>query len=185
MAIVSIIVPVYNVEKYLAQCLDSLIMQTLKNIEIILIDDGSTDNSGLICDEYAAQDSRIKVIHKKNGGASDTRNAGLKSMNGDFVSFVDGDDFVADDYIQTLYNLLITNGGDIACIQFIHYYPDYPEKTLPKQIDKGSMSIVGVTQNGNTVWSSVKLLHFSLNDGTYEECDCGSDENYDNRRHCV
>ncbi|WP_416201264.1 MAG: hypothetical protein ACFWUD_03660 [Thermocaproicibacter melissae] len=134
--LISVIVPIYNVERYLRKCVDSILHQTYSNLEILLVDDGSPDGCPAICDEYAAQDSRIKVIHKKNGGASDARNAGLKSMNGDFVSFVDGDDFVADDYIQTLYNLLITNGGDIACIQFIHYYPDYPEKTLPKQIDK-------------------------------------------------
>lgn len=93
---ISIIVPIYNVEIYLQKCIESLINQTYKNIEIILIDDGSPDNCGIICDEYAQTDTRIKVIHKKNGGLSNSRNAGVEIATGDYILFVD-----ADDYIET------------------------------------------------------------------------------------
>ncbi len=91
---VSVIVPVYNTEKYLEKCLDSIINQTYKNLEIILVDDGSPDNSGSICDEYAIKDSRIKVIHKENGGLSSARNAGLDIATGDYIAFIDSDDYV-------------------------------------------------------------------------------------------
>lgn len=96
--IISVIVPVYNVEKYLRQCLDSIINQTYRNLDIILVDDGSTDKSGAICDEYAEKDSRIRVIHKENGGLSSARNAGLdlieKNGGGEFLAYVDSDDFL-------------------------------------------------------------------------------------------
>ncbi len=89
---ISIIVPVYNVEKYLKECIESILSQTYKNIEIILIDDGSTDNSGKICDEYLKKDSRVKVIHKENGGLSDARNTGIEIASGKYIGFVDSDD---------------------------------------------------------------------------------------------
>lgn len=91
--LVSIIVPVYNVEKYLPKCVDSLINQTYKNVEIILVDDGSTDQSGNICDTYLEKDNRIVVLHKKNGGLSDARNFGIEHAKGDYYSFVDSDDY--------------------------------------------------------------------------------------------
>ena len=97
--LVSVIVPVYNVEKYVGDCIESLIRQSYKNIEIILVDDGSTDSSGQLCDVYATKDIRIKVIHKENGGLSDARNAGIDSAVGVYYSFVDGDDFLAKDAI--------------------------------------------------------------------------------------
>ena len=91
---ISIIIPIYNVEQYLPQCLDSIINQTYKNLEIILINDGSTDNSGKICDNYAKVDNRIHVFHKKNEGVSSARNLGLEKCTGDFIGFVDPDDFI-------------------------------------------------------------------------------------------
>lgn len=94
MSKISIIVPVYNVEKCLNRCLDSIINQTLKDIEVILVDDGSTDNSSYICDEYAKQDSRIKVIHKENHGAAAARNTGMEIASGDYIAFVDSDDYI-------------------------------------------------------------------------------------------
>lgn len=99
---VSIIVPVYNVEKYLNRCIDSIIKQTFENIEIILVDDGSTDNSGKICDEYALKDYRIKVIHKTNGGLSEARNYGLDIATGDYLLFVDSDDYIDVNLIKNL-----------------------------------------------------------------------------------
>lgn len=105
--LISVIVPVYQVEKYLVRCLESVVNQTYKNLEIILVDDGSTDASGEICDEYAEKDDRIKVIHKENGGLSSARNAGLDIAQGEYIAFVDSDDWIAPDMYQCLYQLLI------------------------------------------------------------------------------
>ena len=104
--LISIIIPVYNAEKYLKKCLDSVINQTYKNLEIILVDDGSTDKSPEICDKYAEKDSRIIVLHKENGGVSSSRNAGLDIFKGEYLSFVDSDDYVEPDYIEYLYIFL-------------------------------------------------------------------------------
>lgn len=104
--LISVIIPVYNVEKYLEQCLKSVIKQTYKNIEIILVDDGSTDDSGKICDEYAQKDSRIVIIHKKNGGLSDARNVGIDNAKGQYITFIDSDDDVIKEYVEYLYKLL-------------------------------------------------------------------------------
>lgn len=112
--LISIIVPCYKVEKYLPKCIESILNQTYKNLEIFLIDDGSPDNSGKICDEYALKDKRIKVIHKKNGGASEARNIALDLMTGEYVAFVDSDDYVSSYYIETMYNLLIQTNADIS-----------------------------------------------------------------------
>lgn len=105
-ALISVIVPIYNVEKYLKQCIESIINQTYKNIEILLIDDGSTDNCGKICDEYEKKYNKIKVFHKENGGLSDARNYGIERANGDYITFIDSDDNVTDDYVEYLYNLI-------------------------------------------------------------------------------
>lgn len=105
MELISVIIPVYNTEKYLKKCVDSFLNQTYKNLEIILVDDGSTDNSPKMCDEYAQVNSRIRVIHKKNGGLSDARNVGIEASHGRLITFFDSDDFVDEDYIQYLYIL--------------------------------------------------------------------------------
>lgn len=107
MDLVSVIVPVYNVEKYLSICIKSIIGQTYSNLQIILIDDGSPDKSADICDDWSKKDSRITVIHKKNGGLSDARNVGIAHAKGDYVCFVDSDDILAPDYISSLYNAII------------------------------------------------------------------------------
>lgn len=104
--LISVIIPVYKVEKYLEQCISSVIRQTYRNLEIILVDDGSPDNCPKICDEYAKKDNRIKVIHKKNGGLSDARNVGTESANGTYLTYIDSDDFVSEDYIEYMYSLL-------------------------------------------------------------------------------
>jgi len=111
---VSIIVPVYNVEFYLTRCIDSLVNQTLKDIEIILVDDGSTDESGKLCDRYAEKDNRIKVIHKINGGLSDARNAGLDKCTGNYIGFVDGDDYIDVNMFEILYRTSIRYKTDIS-----------------------------------------------------------------------
>lgn len=103
---ISIIVPVYKVEKYLKKCVDSILNQTFKDFELILVDDGSPDNCGKICDEYAHKDSRVKVIHKENGGLSSARNAGLDIAQGEYIGFVDSDDWIEPDMYEILYKLI-------------------------------------------------------------------------------
>ena len=109
----SIVIPIYNVEKYLPECIDSAIAQTCKDIEIILVDDGSTDSSGKICDEYVARDSRISVIHKPNGGLSDARNAGLAKASGKYIYFLDSDDYVEPETIELLFSTAEQNNLDM------------------------------------------------------------------------
>ena len=114
---ISVIVPVYKVEEYLSRCIDSILKQTYKNLEIILVDDGSPDNCGKICDEYALKDERIKVIHKQNGGLSSARNSGLDAATGEYVTFVDSDDWIDVAYVQTLKDVLENTASDMsACI---------------------------------------------------------------------
>lgn len=115
----SVVIPIYNVEKYLKRCIDSVISQTYKNIEIILVDDGSPDKCGEICDLYALKDKRIKVIHKENGGLSDARNIGTKAANGKYIAFIDSDDYISSDYFEYLYSLLIKTGADISVCRMI------------------------------------------------------------------
>ncbi len=115
MDLISVIVPVYNVENYLSKCIDSILAQTYTNLEIILVDDGSPDNCGKICDEYAKKDSRIKVIHQENGGLSAARNAGLDTATGDYIGFVDSDDYIEPDMYNCLHNSIINSKVKIAC----------------------------------------------------------------------
>ena len=116
--LISVIVPVYNAEQYLKFCVDGLIRQTYENLEIILVDDGSTDRSGEMCDTYAAEDSRVLVIHKKNGGQSEARNFGLDQASGEFIAFADSDDEVSEDYISYLYQLITNCDADISVCQY-------------------------------------------------------------------
>jgi glycosyltransferase involved in cell wall biosynthesis len=113
--LISVIVPVYKVEEYLDKCVDSIINQTYKNLEIILVDDGSPDNCPKMCDDYAKKDKRIKVIHKKNGGVSSARNEGIKFSKGDYISFIDSDDWIDNNYIEEMYNALTYNEADYVC----------------------------------------------------------------------
>ena len=116
--LVSIIVPVYQVEAYISECVESLLAQTYKNLEILLVDDGSTDGSGEICDEYAVKDDRVRVIHQRNQGPSVARNSGLDHMKGEYVAFVDSDDAVLPDFIESLYELLEKHHADIAACAY-------------------------------------------------------------------
>ncbi len=116
--LISVIVPVYNVEKYLVRCINTLVKQTYNNLELILVDDGSTDNCAEICDELEKTDCRIKVYHKKNGGLSDARNYGVEKSNGAYITFVDSDDYVSADYIQRLYSLVKEYDAEIAVANF-------------------------------------------------------------------
>ncbi len=111
---VSIVVPIYKSEAFLPKLIDSVLNQTYKNVELILVDDGSPDNSGKICDEYAKKDNRIVVIHKENGGCSDARNVGLKSVTGEYLTFIDGDDWFEPDCIEYLVKLIEDYGCDMS-----------------------------------------------------------------------
>lgn len=117
-ALISIIIPVYKVEKYLEKCIQSVINQTYENLQIILVDDGSPDNCGKICDEYAKKDHRIEVIHKSNGGLSDARNKGLEIAKGEYIGFVDSDDYIEADMYEVLYNLLEQYNADVSICNF-------------------------------------------------------------------
>lgn len=112
--VVSIVIPIYNVEEYLRICLDSILKQTYDALEVLMVDDGSKDASGQICDEYQSKDSRFVAIHKENGGAADARNVALDRCTGDYVTFVDGDDYVAPDFVERLVNLVEQYDSDIA-----------------------------------------------------------------------
>ena len=120
--LISVVVPVYNVEKYLRECVDSIIVQTYKNLEIILVDDGSPDNCGKICDEYTIVDKRIKVIHKENGGLSDARNVGFEASLGEYIVFIDSDDYVSSCFIETLYLGISKYNCKVAAL---HYGTDF------------------------------------------------------------
>ena len=120
----SVIVPVYNVEKYLNECVDSILSQTFTDYELILVNDGSKDNSGAICDEYAEKDNRVKVVHKENGGLSDARNAGNAIAQGEYVVYIDSDDYVdGNDFLENIYEKAKT-GADIICYKFKKYFED-------------------------------------------------------------
>ena len=117
---VSVIVPVYNVERYLRKCIESILNQTYQDLEVILVDDGSKDCSGNICDEYAAKDARIRVIHKENGGLSDARNCGIDVAKGEYLLFVDSDDFIHSQMLEVLYDAMQDIGADISVCNFLN-----------------------------------------------------------------
>lgn len=122
--LISIVVPIYNVEQYLRKCIDSILDQSYKNLEIILVDDGSPDSSGKICDEYAKEDIRVRVIHQENTGLSGARNAGLEIANGKYISFIDSDDWIDSKFIETLYHDMKENNAQIAAPGFCLAYED-------------------------------------------------------------
>lgn len=128
--LISVVVPIYNVEKYLRKCIDSILSQSYANLEIILVDDGSPDNSGEICDEYANRDHRIKVIHKENGGLSSARNAGLDVCTGEYISFIDSDDFVSPYFIQALYSAAEKYDADVTTYNWYFSFSDENEVHL-------------------------------------------------------
>ena len=131
--LISVIIPVYNVEEYLRTCLDSIASQTYSNLEIVLVDDGSTDKSPSICDEYQERDSRFRVIHKKNGGQSSARNEALDVATGEYISFVDSDDWLEPDMYEVLINVINETGADIvACEEYNNRYGTKERKTISR-----------------------------------------------------
>ena len=121
---ISVIVPIYKVENYLNRCVESIRKQTYRNLEIILVDDGSPDACGEMCDRYAQEDSRIRVIHKENGGLSDARNAGIEVAAGEYIAFIDSDDWIDDKMYEVLYHTLLKYDADIAECSYRNLFGD-------------------------------------------------------------
>ncbi len=155
---VSVIVPVFKVEAYLSKCVESLIGQVYSNLEIILVDDGSPDACPGICDDYAKRDSRIKVIHQKNGGLSDARNTGIRAAKGEYVSFVDSDDWVDPDYIDSLIKTSLDTSADIVECNHIKYYKTDDFFDYSPKIERGEI----VVKDG-----SEAMVDVILDKGTY------------------
>jgi len=143
-ALISVIIPVYKVEKYVEKCIQSVINQTYENLQIILVDDGSPDNCGKICDEYAKKDHRIEVIHKSNGGLSDARNKGLEIAKGEYIGFVDSDDYIEADMYEVLYNLLKQYNADVSICNFY-------------TVSQGKISIKNA-ENGIKEYNRIEIL---------------------------
>ena len=145
--LVSIIVPVYNVDKYLNRCVKNLVEQTYEKIEIILVDDGSPDNSGALCDEWAKKDGRIRVIHKENGGLSDARNTGTDIAQGEYIFYIDSDDYINIKTIDYLYNLIRDYNADVVHCGYIRTsedFVDYPEEENITVFHNGKDACVGL-----------------------------------------
>lgn len=155
-SLISIVVPIYNVEQYLQKCVDSLINQTYKNLEIILVDDGSPDNCPKICDEYAKQDSRIKVIHKENGGLSDARNAGMNIATGEYISFIDSDDWIKSEMIEDMYNRMIEDNSDLVSSGVLW-------------VDENGAEIRNATVSENCVLNTEQAMAELINDGKLKQ----------------
>lgn len=155
---ISVIIPVYNVAPYLTRCLDSVVGQTYQNLEIILVDDGSTDGSGAICDGCASRDSRITVIHQKNQGLSAARNAGLERMAGELVGFVDSDDWIEPDFYELLERKMEDTQADIVTTG---YYYTYRDKEIRCRMPAGSVTYLG--QEGLRALSRGELYHVVWN----------------------
>ena len=165
--LISIIVPVYNVEEYLKQCLDSILDQTYRNWELILVNDGSTDSSGLICQEYAEKDARIRYYEKENGGLSDARNYGIEQAQGEYLTFVDSDDFLDASHLNVLYNALVNNDVDISIANYtnyqtstatfyLHTFGDYYEKIYTSEELIDDLSFLERNDlSFSTIWGSL------------------------------
>jgi len=153
---ISVVIPIYNVEPYLARCLDSVVNQTYRNLEIILIDDGSTDAGGFICDSYMDKDSRIKVIHKANGGLSSARNAGINIAGGDYITFIDSDDWVDLRYFEILLSKALEFDSPVVQCNFCSTWDD---RSRPTHIKFKGASISFTNQNTREIFLGTVLPH--------------------------
>ncbi|MGO6104493.1 glycosyltransferase family 2 protein [Streptococcus pneumoniae] len=140
--LISIVVPVYNVEKYLKKSIESVLNQTYQNIEILLVDDGSTDSSGKICESFSKVDPRIRVFHKENGGLSDARNFGIEQMKGQYVAFIDSDDYISKDYVWKLYSSIKNNDSEVSICSFL-LVDEKGEKIKDELLDSGKICLTG------------------------------------------
>ena len=161
--LISVIVPVYNMEQYLERCINSIVDQTYRNLEIILVDDGSTDRSPRMCDEYAAKDGRIKVVHKVNGGLSDARNAGLQVATGTYIGYVDSDDWIEPQMYQRMYEACIEHQAQVAVCRYAKIYRDHVDREGKGQVtvfDREDILKIYLTDQPeyvvyNSVWSKL------------------------------
>lgn len=167
--LISVILPVYNVEQYLPRCMESLFRQTWKNLELVLVDDGSREECAALCDEYGRRDARVAVYHKTNGGLSDARNYGIRKSRGEYITFVDSDDYVDPDYVEYLYNLIEQYGTKLSICQHRVVYPgggghsfgtNGDELLSDKECIRRMLYFDGVF-----TYSCAKLFHRSLLDG--------------------
>ncbi|MBQ4067985.1 MAG: glycosyltransferase [Lachnospiraceae bacterium] len=169
--LISVIIPVYNLENYIERCLISVLSQTYKNLEILVVDDGSTDNSPSLCDKYSTIDSRITVFHIENGGAAHARNVALNKTNGELLTFIDGDDFVDSTYIETLYNAMVDKNADISICKWVDIYEHAEPKALQQSYIKTYDTLSGLealmyqVEFDSAMW--VKLYKSSLFDGIF------------------
>ncbi len=185
----SVIIPVYNVEKYLAECVDSVLGQTFTDFELILVDDGSKDASGALCDAYAAKDPRVKVIHKENGGLSDARNVGTAAAAGDYIVYIDSDDYLMDtDFLEAIYEKA-KDGTDIVCYKFRKYFEDtkefsengfaFPELERYVTLAERINYLVKTDSFYCSAWSkAIKLSLLRDNDITFEKGLLGEDQEW-------
>lgn len=144
--LISIIVPVYNGQKYLSECINSILNQDYKNIEVIIVNDGSKDDSPKIIDEYAKKDKRVKAIHQENGGVSSARNNGIDNANGEYITFIDADDYVESDYIKYLCNLIVDNNADVSLTPF------------PNKVTQNSKKINSQIEDYIVIWSGEEAM---------------------------
>lgn len=169
--LISVIIPVYNVEDYLDRCIKSVISQTYASIEIILVDDGSTDLSGEKCDFYGRLDERIRIIHKQNGGLSSARNAGIEIANGEYLSFIDSDDYVNEKMIESMYRAIRDNNVKVAICNYLKqttYIEDSEEiSDIDWIMEDSKRSIEKLMSDGSSFYTPIwnKLYHYSCFDG--------------------
>lgn len=150
--LISVVVPVYNAEKYIKCCIESILNQTNCDLELVLVDDGSSDNSGAICDEYAMKDSRVKVFHQKNGGVCAARNTGLKHAEGDYISFVDSDDYLESNALEILYDDIVACNADVSCALMV---------------DDSNQGVSNLKNGLHEVWQGRDALKKSLLDNRF------------------
>ena len=164
--LISVIIPVYNVEKYLRQCLDSVAGQTYDNLEVICIDDGSTDSSGAILDEYGTKDQRFKIVHQENRGLSAARNKGLEFVKGDYISFIDSDDWIKPDFYQKLQDAAVCSNADVIQCGYIIWGGDHNKvKETPSKIYYGDDNILKGLRRGyvwNKLWKTSFIQNHNL-----------------------
>lgn len=138
---VSIVIPVYNMEKYLERCMESVLAQSLTDIEILLVDDGSKDSSPAMCDAYAAKDTRVKVVHKPNGGLTSAWKRGSQEASGEYIGYVDSDDFIEKEMYARMYERAVKTNADIVCCGLTHIYEDDPERRWTEQMEFATDSL--------------------------------------------
>lgn len=158
---ISIIVPIYKAEKYLDKCVESLINQTYKDIEIILVDDGSPDNCPKICDDWAKKDERVKVVHKENGGEISARFAGIEHANGNYIGFVDSDDWIENDMYEYLYSLINKYSADVAAIKLITVEENgkFTQSDLPEEVHTYDLKGIYENMNSEELWCLCNNLY--------------------------